>query len=53
MTEWPVLTRYDQEEGADQYGPHHTYIGTMERGEKKIIEEAAKKMVDALGLVLQ
>lgn len=41
-----------QEEFADRCGVHRTYIGSIERGEKAITLETAKKIVEALNISL-
>ncbi len=41
-----------QEGFADQCGLHRTYMGAIERGEKSMTIETAKKVVGALGLSL-
>jgi transcriptional regulator with XRE-family HTH domain len=41
-----------QEEFADRCGLHRTYVGCIERGEKRITIETADKVAQALGLTL-
>jgi len=41
-----------QEEFANRCGVHRTYIGSIERGEKAITLETAKKIVEALNISL-
>lgn len=41
-----------QEEFADRCGLHRTYIGSIERGEKAITIETARKIAQALGIPL-
>lgn len=43
---------YSQEAFADLCGVHRTYIGSVERSEKTLTLETAKKIVAALGLTL-
>ncbi|GIK66230.1 MAG: transcriptional regulator [Chloroflexota bacterium] len=43
---------YSQEEFADLCGLHRTYIGTIERGEKRVTIATAYKLAKALGLPL-
>ena len=47
-----VAAGLSQEKFADLCEVHRTYIGSIERGEKAITVETAKKIVDALGLSL-
>jgi len=39
-----------QEDFADECGLHRTYIGAIERGEKTVSIETARKVADALNL---
>lgn len=41
-----------QEGFADACGLHRTYMGVVERGEKTVTIETARKIADALGLPL-
>lgn len=41
-----------QEDLADQCGLHRTFMGSVERGEKAITLESARKTVTALGIKL-
>jgi len=41
-----------QEDFADRCGLHRTYVGSIERGEKNITVETAKKLCDAFGIPL-
>lgn len=41
-----------QEDFAEECGLHRTYIGAVERGEKTVTVETAKRILDALGLTL-
>jgi transcriptional regulator with XRE-family HTH domain len=41
-----------QEDFADLCGLHRTYIGAVERGEKTVTIETARKIADALALPL-
>ena len=43
---------FSQEGFADQCGVHRTYMGALERGEKTMTLETAKKVIDALDLTL-
>lgn len=43
---------FSQEGFADQCGVHRTYMGAIERGEKTMTLETAKKVIGALGLTL-
>lgn len=47
-----VAAGMSQEEFADRCGVHRTYIGSIERGEKAITVETARKIVNALGISL-
>ena len=44
--------RLSQEDFAEACGLHRTYIGAIERGEKTVTIETAKRVVEALGLTL-
>ena len=44
--------KLSQEDFADKCGLHRTYIGSVERGEKTVTIESAKKIVTALNLKL-
>lgn len=41
-----------QEEFADRCNLHRTYIGTIERGEKRVTIATAQKLAQALGIPL-
>ena len=43
---------FSQEKFADECGLHRTYMGAIERGEKTMTLETAKKVVGALGMTL-
>ena len=43
---------FSQEKFADECGLHRTYMGAIERGEKTMTLETAKKVIRALGLTL-
>lgn len=43
---------FSQEKFADECGLHRTYMGAIERGEKTMTLETAKKVISALGLTL-
>ena len=47
-----IAAGMSQEEFADRCGVHRTYIGSIERGEKAITVETAKKIVEALNIPL-
>jgi transcriptional regulator with XRE-family HTH domain len=52
MRQLRVAAGMSQEEFADRCGVHRTYIGSIERGEKAITVETAKKIVNALDMPL-
>ena len=41
-----------QEDFAEECGLHRTYVGAVERGEKTVTVETAKRILNALGLSL-
>ncbi len=52
MRQLRLKAGYSQEEFADLCGLHRTYIGTIERGEKRVTIATAHKLAKALGLPL-
>ena len=42
-----------QEDFAEDCGLHRTYIGAVERGEKSVTVETAKRILAALGITLE
>ena len=47
-----LLAKLSQEEFADRCSLHRTYIGAIERGEKTVTIETARKLAEALNVKL-